>query len=199
MRPFWQAMAGGLLGKVLAAILIAACATVGFGPDRWVAVMIGHSSVWIAVARFSFLGLAVVVLTLLFLPAVKTLWPRQIPLGDAVRIAHEQTEDIFWGGNFGGLIPTVEERLVWLSYSFLARREGKLKVRLSGRRPPSTVMRLISEKDLGLLKWKPGTNVLVSEMPPCPAVFLDVSVNGRDLRRHLKLMRKIEIDAVGAQ
>jgi hypothetical protein len=59
-------MAGSLLGRLLAALLIAVCVVLGFGPDRWAAFVIGGLPLWITppALRLALLLLAAVVITL---------------------------------------------------------------------------------------------------------------------------------------
>jgi len=69
-------MAGGFFGKLLAALLIAVCVVLGFGPDTWAKFMIGEWATPL-IARIGFVLLAIVT-------AFAILWPWI----DARRSAH---------------------------------------------------------------------------------------------------------------
>jgi len=65
---FARALAGSLVGKIIAGLFVAVCIALGFGPEKWAAFMIAELPLWITptVARFAFVFLAVAAAYFLF-------------------------------------------------------------------------------------------------------------------------------------
>jgi hypothetical protein len=72
MRTFFTAMAGGFFGKLLAVAFIAACITLGAGPDRWIEFVFQGSSSYLtpAAARTVLFGLGLAIALLLLLSII---------------------------------------------------------------------------------------------------------------------------------
>jgi hypothetical protein len=77
MRPFLQSAAGAFVGKILAAIFIAVCVAVGFGPDAWATFLLGDlSSLARIISRIGFLLLAMTVVCFVIWPKLRPWWRR---------------------------------------------------------------------------------------------------------------------------
>jgi hypothetical protein len=79
MGPFWRAMAGGFVGKILGALFIAICLALGFGPTEWASFMIAELPTWVTptAARMAFLSLAAITAFAFAWPVVRARWPSQ--------------------------------------------------------------------------------------------------------------------------
>ncbi len=87
MRPFFQSVAGGFIGKTFATIVIAICTAFGFGPDRWAAAMIGGLPISLVAARVVFLLVvitAIVMWIVNWLHTNATQKINNIPIADAL-------------------------------------------------------------------------------------------------------------------
>jgi hypothetical protein len=69
MRPFLSAFMGGFLGKIAAAIFIAVCVLLGFGPNEWAAYVVPFA-VPVILIRAGFLVLAALTLVGLLSPLI---------------------------------------------------------------------------------------------------------------------------------
>jgi hypothetical protein len=65
MTRFLSALAASFAGKILAVLVVAIAAAIGFGPDRWAELILGLERPWVIPVRIGLLLLAAVVLLLL--------------------------------------------------------------------------------------------------------------------------------------
>lgn len=65
MGIFFKAFSGGFFGKLFAAVFIAICVSIGFGPDKWATAIISHDPLWLAIVRGIFIVVAITYISIL--------------------------------------------------------------------------------------------------------------------------------------
>jgi hypothetical protein len=93
MHPFLQSAGGAFVGKILAAIFIAVCVAVGFGPDAWATFLLGDLSLLAhIISRISFLLLGITVLCFIIWPKLRRWW-RRLGFRWPVTFHHQMTTE----------------------------------------------------------------------------------------------------------
>jgi hypothetical protein len=80
MMQYFKVFAGSFLAKIIAGLLLAFLAVIGFGSDYWVHVLIGWAAdplnLTLNVARLVFILFGIVLITVLISPLIKSrFWP----------------------------------------------------------------------------------------------------------------------------
>jgi len=126
-----KAFAGAFLGKIVAALFVAVCVALGFGPDKWAAMMLGAEPGLLA--RALFLLLAALTLVTLLLPYRKSIsFSRTVSLRDGAKILYRAMRGTDTGMLFHGPTsePTDDDVLMWTATHILE------KVPLEVKKPP---------------------------------------------------------------
>lgn len=193
-------------GKLVAVLFIAVCIGLGFGPDEWAKLLIGlESSIWLLIARASFIGVAVaMVWGVFFAPAVAAstiifpwqfrpedndLMPfrRMIAFTKAVAFANE----IFRGRTPGQQkISAVMADHEWGSKRdplgwFGTAIKGGGEIIAFGRRPPSTKLEIIPHSLWEHGHLLDGANSIASSYAGEPQ-YVDITIKRVDFKKRLK-------------
>jgi hypothetical protein len=183
---FWRAFVGAMLGKLIITIFIAACAFFGFGPDRWIALVMGVEPSLVILARIVLVGTGLATFLVLVGPwirhqlgALAWLGPSYEPLPSVARRLYEATLGTAIAEFAKNSSDTPDEILGW--YAFWAVQKG---LPIYGKRPPSSVMELIPQLTLGgsvLFSFKAGAAELLQDFGS--PLYVDLAVKRADLRR----------------
>src|SRR6266852_4092774 len=146
-----RVFAGAFLGKITAALFVAICVALGFGPTEWAAMILGVEPSWIGRAVFVFLAVATIVSLL------SPYWRRpRLLISDAAQQAYETAETAGLAGIAYGTDQTPTERLRHMMNSLLAEN-----IKFTGQRPPFTHTALIPKSELENLYPEAGSNNLM--------------------------------------
>lgn len=193
-------------GKLLAALFIAVCIALGFGPDEWAGLLTGlQSSIWLLAARVSFIGVAVALVWRGFLaPAVAAatiifpwqfrpedsdLMPirRMISFAEAVAFANEK---------FRGRTPEQQKITAMMADRdwgskrdplgwFGTAIKGRGEIIAFGRRPPSTKIEIIPQSLWEHCHLLDGANSIASSYAGEPQ-YVDIIIKRVDFKKRLK-------------
>jgi hypothetical protein len=96
MNTFIKAGIGALAGKLIAALFIAICATIGFGPEKWAAFLVEGLPGWVTPdkVRIAFLILASLVFYLLFATSRKEAGAKAVRQNSRDATEHDRAQHL---------------------------------------------------------------------------------------------------------